>query len=67
MNNILKQTITGIFYLGPLIFAAGFLWPLFAQIMEKAGWTPLGLTPLLAGFLLAACLGLAAQIRGRWI
>ncbi len=60
--------ISKIFYFGPLIFAFGFVMPLTAQILEQTGWnSPLGLTPLLAGFVLAAVWGTIAQIRGRWI
>lgn len=56
------------FFLGPLIFAFGFLAPLTMQIIERAGLTPpLGLSPLQAGLLVAAALGIPAQFRGRWI
>lgn len=62
------RALRTVFYFGPLIFAFGFLTPLTAQIIERAGWTPpLGLTPLAAGLVVAAVLGGAAQIRGRWI
>ena len=61
---ILKQ----IFYFGPLIFAFGFIAPLTAQIIERAGWSlPLDLSPLMVGLLLAAVWGTSAQIRGTWI
>lgn len=57
-----------IFFLGPLIFAFGFLAPLAMQLIERTGWTPpLGLSPLQAGLLVAAALGIPAQLRGRWI
>lgn len=53
---------------GRIIFAFAFLTPLFAQIMEKTGLTPpLGLSPLLAGAIVAGLLGTVAQVRGRWI
>ncbi len=61
---ILKQ----IFYYGPLLFAFGFIAPLTAQIIERAGWTPpLDLSPLAVGLVLAAVWGTSAQIRGTWI
>ncbi len=60
--------ISKIFYFGPLIFAFGFIMPLTAQILERTSWSsPLGLTPLLVGFFLAATWGTIAQIKGRWI
>jgi len=50
------------------LFAAGFLAPLTAQVIAAAGWTPpFGLSPLGCGFIVAAALGIPAQIRGRWI
>lgn len=53
---------------GRIIFAFAFLTPLFAQIMERASVTlPLGLSPLVAGAIIAGILGTIAQIRGRWI
>lgn len=56
------------FYFGPLIFAAGFLAPLAAQLIEHTGWAPpFGFSPLAAGFIIAAALGIPAQVRGRWI
>lgn len=60
--------IRTIFQFGPLVFGFGFLAPLFAQIIEQAGWTlPFGISPLAAGLMLGGLLGLAAQLRGRWI
>ncbi|WP_370371800.1 hypothetical protein [Henriciella pelagia] len=54
--------------MSPLIFAFGFLAPLFAQLIERMGApTPLGLTSLTMGFVVAGLLGIPAQIRGRWI
>ena len=62
------QLLKTIFHYGPLIFAAGFLAPLTAQVITASGWTPpLGLSPLAAGLCLAGALGLPAQIRGRWV
>lgn len=61
------KIVRTIFYFGPLIFAFGFLAPLFAQIIERMNWTPpFGLSALVTGLLLAALLGGIAQIRGRW-
>lgn len=64
MTVILRQ----VFYFGPIIFALGFLAPLFAQTSIRLGFeAPLGLSPLVFGFVLAGILGLVAQIRGRWL
>jgi hypothetical protein len=53
---------------GPVLFGVGFLAPLIAQLIERAGATPpLGLTPLATGLIVGPLLGLAAKFRGRWI
>ena len=67
MAQMIKFGIEKLFYFGPLVFAAGFLWPLFSQLLDRAGWSPFGVTPMLAGFLLAAALGIPAQVKGRWL
>ncbi|NOT39605.1 MAG: hypothetical protein HOP13_03855 [Alphaproteobacteria bacterium] len=60
--------IKTIFYFGPLLFGIGFIAPLTAQVLERLGWQlPFGVTPLVAGLILGAIWGGAAQIRGRWI
>ena len=57
-----------VFRFGPLIFAFGFIAPLAAQIIRASGiYLPFGASPLAAGLVLAASLGLTAQLRGRWI
>ena len=62
------QIIKTIFYIGPLLFAFGFIWPLTTQIITALGWTPpFGLTPFWAGFTLAAVWGIYAQWRGTWL
>lgn len=62
------RVLKTLFFYGPLIFAAGFLAPLAAQIIIAANWTPpFGLSPLACGFVMAAMLGIPAQFRGRWI
>ncbi|MEP1143329.1 MAG: hypothetical protein ABJH52_06390 [Henriciella sp.] len=62
------QLIKGIFYMGPLLFAFGFIAPLTMQLILVSNWTPpFGLTPLLTGLLVGGVLGVMAQIRGRWI
>ena len=62
------QVIKAIFYFGPLLFGLGFLAPLIAQTITALGWTPpLGLSALSTGLILGIALGLAAQIRGRWV
>ncbi len=60
--------IRTIFQFGPLVFGFGFLAPLFAQIIDRAGWAlPFGISPLVAGLILGGLLGFAAQLRGRWL
>ncbi len=67
-TDYIEKTLKTIFFLGPLIFAFGFLTPLIAQSITASGWTPpLGLSPLTFGFAIAGPLGLLAQIRGRWV
>lgn len=62
------SAIKVIFYLGPLVFAFGFLAPLVAQIIDRTGWAPpFGLSPLVTGLIVAAVAGGAAQLRGRWV
>jgi hypothetical protein len=54
--------------LQPLLFGLGFLAPLAAQVIARAGLTPpFGLTPLIAGLLIGGTLGAVANLRGRWI
>lgn len=65
---ILIKLIKAIFYLGPLLFAFGFIWPLTMQIISALEWTPpLGLTPFWAAFAVAAVWGAYAQWRGTWL
>ena len=64
----MQQVIKTIFYFGPLLFGIGFLAPLSAQLIDALSWTPpLGLSPVIAGLIIGGCLGLMAQLRGRWI
>lgn len=56
------------FHFGPLLFGLLFISPVTAQIIIALGWAPpLGLSPLLAGFVLGITWGLFAQMRGSWI
>ena len=65
---MLIKLIELIFKYGALIFGVGFMAPLFAELIARAGMSvPLGLTPLLAGLILGGGFGLIAQIRGSWI
>lgn len=65
---MLLKLITFVFEYGSLIFAVGFLWPLFAQTLSYVGWVPpFGLSPLVAIFVPAIALGLMAQVRGTWL
>ena len=58
--------IKTIFYFGPLIFGIGFIAPLTAQVIERAGFV-LPVSPLVAGLIVGVALGGVAQVRGRWI
>ena len=65
---MIHKILTTIGPWGPLLFGVGFLAPLIAQIIERAGVTPpLGLAPLMVGLIVGPALGLAAKLRGRWI
>ena len=64
----METIIRRVLYVGPLIFAFGFLMPLIMQAMERFGWTaPFELSTLTFSAILAGTLGIIAQIRGRWI
>ena len=65
---MLVKLIELIFKFGPLVFGFGFMVPLFAELIARAGvGLPFGLTPLLAGLILGGGFGLIAQMRGSWI
>lgn len=54
--------------LQPLLFGLGFLAPLAAQIIGRAGlMPPFGLTPMVAGLVIGGTLGSVANLRGSWI
>lgn len=64
----METVIRRVLYFGPLIFAFGFLLPLFMQAMDRFGWdAPFGLSVLSFSAILAGALGFVAQIRGRWV
>ena len=64
----MTKLISGLFYIGPLLFAYGFLWPLTTQITALFEVPlPFGLTPLWAGFIVASVWGSYAQIKGSWL
>ena len=68
MHAMRFAAIRKVFRLGPLFFAVGFLTPLAAQIIAAAAIEPpFGLSPLMAGFILAMAVGIPAQLRGRWV
>lgn len=57
-----------VFSVGPLLFAFGFLTPLIAQTMAHFNVSaPFGLGDLPFALLISGVLGVAAQIRGRWL
>ncbi|MEL7129588.1 MAG: hypothetical protein AAGK23_08565 [Pseudomonadota bacterium] len=65
---MIAKTLKAIFDFGPLLFAAGFLLPLFAELIALSGWTPpFGLSTLAIGAIPALAFGLYAQIRGTWL
>ncbi|MEM7006695.1 MAG: hypothetical protein AAF498_12520 [Pseudomonadota bacterium] len=65
---MLFTVIKTVFAYGSLIFAVGFLWPLFAQAITAIEWTPpFDLSPLQAASVPALALGLLAQVRGTWL
>ena len=59
------RLVEAVFKVGPLLFAALFLFPLFVQIAARLGWDGAAATLASAG--LAALLGVQAQWRGRWV
>ena len=64
MAFVIKQ----IFQYGPLIFAFGFLAPLIAQTMALVELdAPFGMSQLQFALLAAGIMGIAVQVRGRWI
>lgn len=57
-----------LFKLLPLIFAFGFLVPVFNQGLLALNWLPpFGLSTLAVAFIVACPWGLIATMRGRWI
>lgn len=60
------QTLVSVLF-SPMVWALGFLWPLFAQVLLKAGLTSETLTADLIAGGIALCLGAVAQFRGSWI
>ncbi|MEL6258304.1 MAG: hypothetical protein AAFQ67_04515 [Pseudomonadota bacterium] len=57
-----------IFEFGPLLFAFGFIAPLTAQLLSRAGVPiPFGVPPVAIGLALAVLWGGFAQWKGRWI
>lgn len=64
----MQALLSRIFQFGPLIFAFGFIAPLTADILQRAGHGQLlGLSALQIGLLLALVWGGVSQLRGRWI
>ncbi len=62
-----KSFVEQLFAWGPLWFGLGFMAPVLMTLFERAGWSPLGLSPLAAGLLIGAVYGAIAKVRGRWI
>lgn len=66
--SLMTRIIGAIFYVGPLIFAFGFIAPLISQILKRSGYVDVfGWPPVVVGLVLAAIWGGIAQYRGRWI
>ena len=59
----MRRALEALFHIGPLLFAVGFLWPLFAQVLLRLRVGE----PYLIAAPLALLLGVAAQVRGRWL
>ena len=51
----------------PIVFAIGFLTPLFAQSLTAAGVSIEGVPNLYIGLAVALAFGITAQIRGGWL
>ena len=65
---LLARIISAIFYVGPLIFAFGFIAPLITQLLTRWGYeTVAGVPALGVGLFVALVWGSWAQWRGRWI
>ena len=54
-----------LFLIGPLLFAALFLWPLLVQSLARLGVQGAAVTAACGVAAIAA--GLVAQVRGRWL
>ena len=64
----MKALLPILFSQSRILFALAFLTPLYAQIMERLALVPpIGMSTLLAGFLIALPYGVIAKVRGRWI
>jgi hypothetical protein len=62
------QLIGVLFRLGPLWFGLGFLAPVIAAALVALGIAPpLGLSPIAAGLIAGAVLGLIATLRRTWL
>ena len=59
----MRRALEALFHVGPLLFAAGFLWPLFAQVLIRLDVAD----PYLAAAPVALVLGGVAQVRGQWL
>jgi len=53
--------------MSPMVFAVGFLIPLFTQSLTAMGISPFGVEPIFIGIITGIALGVMAQIRGSWI
>lgn len=51
----------------PLIFAIGFLAPVFAEALQRLRVPTLDIPPLVLGLLLAGIWGLRATLKGSWV
>jgi hypothetical protein len=64
----MQKLIGTLFDLGPLLFGLGFIAPVFAALVEAAGYTlPFGVAPLHAGLGIGFLLGVVVTKRGSWI
>ena len=62
------KLIKALFFVGPLLFAFGFICPLTTQIITALEWVPpFEVSGFWAGFAVAAIWGTYAQWRGTWL
>ena len=65
---VIEFLVRNILHFMPILFGFLFFGPLFAQIMDKLGWTaPFGVSTLAFGLIIGGAWGILAFFRGSWI